>query len=181
MVIVGSFSYLSLITGLLLNVLSVDGSAADIEAIEDVSIKKINKSESSMFDLPSEVLGTITRFLPEKDVYNLSTSGNKLLTAKMRQPEFYQTNSTPMLYNLANPGGAEIDYIREYLKDSPKNSSFRFHLTHFTQPQLETIFSLFNKNESSVTKRASAITRAPHWNRTANILKLSNKGQRPKR
>jgi hypothetical protein len=34
MVIVKSFSYLSLVTGLLINVLSVDGSAADTDAME---------------------------------------------------------------------------------------------------------------------------------------------------
>ena len=36
MVIVKSFSYLSLVTGLLINVLSVDGSAADTDAMEGV-------------------------------------------------------------------------------------------------------------------------------------------------
>ena len=36
MVIVKSFSYLSLVTGLLLNVLSIDGNAADTDAMEGV-------------------------------------------------------------------------------------------------------------------------------------------------
>lgn len=130
MVIVRSISYLSLVVGLLLNVLSVDGNATDRDALEDTRVKEIKKSE--LLDCSSEILGTIARFLPEEDVYSLSTSGNKLLTAKMRQPEFYQTNSTPMAYYLAYP--EEIKYIQEYMKYLPENSSFCFHLKRFTQP-----------------------------------------------
>ena len=148
MVIVKSFSYLSLVTGLLINVLSVEGSESD-----------------TLLVLPSETLGTIARFLPEGDVYRFSMIGNNLLMQKMRTPSFYQTNSAPMCYNLANREGPEIKYIKKYMEGLPANSPFRFHLTHFTQSQLETIFGLVSKNKDSLIRRARDITRYFHWNK----------------